>query len=667
MSARERDLRGLSSRHHLGGDGRGLPAAREREGAGGESRQRRERLSEDPVGPGASPHRRSRIPRSRSRDREWSREERTYAKSREDPSSKDRSSDGASRLAPVPRERLREGSAAEGPPTPNPGERLPHWEIERLPPSEAEDIHHSREEHRDFRRREPQEAMDSPYERQRARRAPREGPRERRDKPLKGGPSSGGGPGPDPLPGKRGLPMGPPDDEHEDVMRSDGQASHASWRVQAEGNKRHPLLPPTAESLPLIRSLYRGPKGATAMRGPCCLKLRLLVIGMQEALQEVQQHQRLQPVGAADGEAKQRKVDTPLPAGGGGSPCMPPASAPCHQGGPYGRPYMEQPMSRGRVSWMPFGGGPMGLRPPFGPLGAPGVPPFLPMGNAGGPHGPAGPQGSGGPMGPPPMGAFPKGPNGMPPPLEGAPGPGGPPFLEPGGSPQGVGPGQHMQPPPPPFLRAVGGRGGSHSSGLPLEAAPSATGTEAQSRMRGPQMGTAPPMGLEMGGAPHHPRAGPPFFMAAHMHLQGGPGMPPPPPPEAFGMRGMPPDWVHGPPGGPPIGPSIPHLGPLMHPPQGDPACSAAAGDVAAFSGYTTGEGPLRTGEQGGPPLGGSPVPRGDIVDGQQQQAGVGVGGLVDAGEEAAVTKTPEEAEEEALFAWLEQVGRGGGTKVGIL
>ncbi|XP_026192022.1 basic salivary proline-rich protein 1 [Cyclospora cayetanensis] len=343
---------------------------------------------------------------------------------------------------------------------------------------------------------------------------------------------------------------------------------------------------------------------------------------------------------------------------GGGPPGPEGPWGPRDQGGPMpsmGAPPGRPQHGRGRVSWMPFGGGPMGLRPPFGPLGAPGVPPFLPMGNAGGPHGPAGPQGSGGPMGPPPMGAFPKGPNGMPPPLEGAPGPGGPPFLEPGGSPQGVGPGQHMQPPPPPFLRAVGGRGGSHSSGLPLEAAPSATGTEAQSRMRGPQMGTAPPMGLEMGGAPHHPRAGPPFFMAAHMHLQGGPGMPPPPPPEAFGMRGMPPDWVHGPPGGPPIGPSIPHLGPLMHPPQGDPACSAAAGDVAAFSGYTTGEGPLRTGEQGGPPLGGSPVPRGDIVDGQQQQAGVGVGGLVDAGEEAAVTKTPEEAEEEALFAWLEQ------------
>ena len=264
-------------------------------------------------------------------------------------------------------------------------------------------------------------------------------------------------------------------------------------------------------------------------------------------------------------------------------------------------------------------------------------------------------------MGPPHMGSYPRGPNGMPAPMEGPQGNGGPPYIEPGGGPPGAPPGQHMQPPPPPFMRGAGGvPGGPHSPGLGPEAPPGPLGPDGQQRLRAPQMG-GPPGGMEMGGGGLHPRGPPggpgahPFFMPPHMHMQGGPAMPPPPPPEAFGLQGPSPEWMHGP-GGPPVGPHMGGgpMGPLMHPQHGDAGAHAAAADAAA--GYHTGEPSIGASEQGGAPLSGPPgALLGSLDPQQQQQQQQGVLGASDAAETAAV-KPPEEAEEEALFAWLEQV-----------
>ncbi|KAL8452431.1 hypothetical protein Emag_002399 [Eimeria magna] len=352
--------------------------------------------------------------------------------------------------------------------------------------------------------------------------------------------------------------------------------------------------------------------------------------------------------------------------GGGGAPGPDGPWGPRDGGGPMpvpmGGPGRPPQGGRGRGPWMPFGG-PMGLRPPFGPMGGPGMPPFLHMGGPGGPHGHSGAQGGGGPpggpLGPPHLDGFPIGPNGMP--MEGAPRSGGPSYGEGGGGPSGAPASHSMQPPPPPFVRGgppgPGGPGGPHSPGLGPEVPPSPLAGEFEQRRGGPPMG-APPM-MDLVGGPH-PRGGPPpFFLPPHhLHMQGGPGMPPPPPPEAFGMHGPPQEWMHGP--GGPLGPPHPMaggppMGPLMHPSQGgDPQSHAAAADTAAA--YHRGDGSVGlSGQAGGPAFAGPHLgcpPMGPPAGQRQQQQEVV--GAPDAAD-ASAPKTEEDAEEEALFSWLEQ------------
>ncbi|KAL8273191.1 hypothetical protein Esti_002949 [Eimeria stiedai] len=343
--------------------------------------------------------------------------------------------------------------------------------------------------------------------------------------------------------------------------------------------------------------------------------------------------------------------------GGGGPPGPDGPWGPRDGGGPMppmGGPGRPPQGGRGRGPWMPFGG-PLGLRPPFGPMGGPGMPPFLHMGGPRGPHGHPGAQGQGGPqggpLGPPHLDGFSIGPNGTP--MEGVPRSGGPPYGEGGGGPSGPPAAHSMQPPPPPFVR-----GGPHSPGLGAEAPPSPLAGEFEQRRGGLPMG-GPPM-MDLVGGPHPRGAPPPFFLPPHhLHMQGGPTMPPPPPPEAFGMQGPPQEWMHAP--GGPLGPPHPisggpPMGPLMHPQQGcDHQSHAAAADAAA-AGYHRGEGSVGlSGQAGGPPFAG-PHPGGPLMGpppGQRQQQ-QGVVGAPDAAD-ASAPKTEEDAEEEALFSWLEQ------------